>query len=151
MKKLFSLTNLPPFLKNQVLRWIALALTVLSIFGLVVSFLYDWKSGVLFLVFVCSLLSYIFKKMNDLSVSTDNYISDLSYRMHRGEQETLLEMPVGVLMISETGAIEWVNPYLTPYFGDQDLLGKTVEEVNEELSDILENNWDNPDYATVKW
>ncbi|KIM18717.1 hypothetical protein HW41_03455 [Apilactobacillus kunkeei] len=151
MKKLFSLTNLPPFLKNQVLRWIALALTVLSIFGLVVSFLYDWKSGVLFLVFVCSLLSYIFKKMNDLSVSTDNYISDLSYRMHRGEQETLLEMPVGVLMISETGVIEWVNPYLTPYFGDQDLLGKTVEEVNEELSDILENNWDNPDYATVKW
>lgn len=151
MKRLFSLTNLPPFLKNNILRWITLVLTLLSIFGLVVSFLYDWISGVIFLVIVCSVLSYVFKKMNDLSVSTDNYISDLSYRMHRGEQESLLEMPVGVLMISETGVIEWVNPYLTTYFGNQDLLGKTVEEVNPELDDIFKNNWDNPDCATVKW
>lgn len=151
MKRLFSLTNLPPFLKNNILRWITLVLTLLSIFGLVVSFLYDWISGVIFLVIVCSVLSYVFKKMNDLSVSTDNYISDLSYRMHRGEQESLLEMPVGVLMISETGVIEWVNPYLATYFGDQDLLGKTVEEVNPELDDIFKNNWDNPDCATVKW
>jgi cyclic-di-AMP phosphodiesterase len=151
MKKIFSLTNLPPFLKNTILRWIALALTILSIFGLVVSFLYNWIAGSIFLVIVCILLSYIFKKMNDLSISMDNYISDLAYRIHRGEQETLLEMPVGVLMLSKNGAIEWVNPYLTPYFGDQDLLGQPLQEINGELNDIVENNWDNPDYATVRW
>ncbi|UQS84686.1 DHH family phosphoesterase [Apilactobacillus apisilvae] len=151
MKKLFSFTNLPPFLKNKILRWITLALTVLSIFSLVVSFLYNFIVGIIFLVVVCGLLTYIFKKMNDLSDSTENYLSDLSYRIHRGDQEALLEMPVGVIIISENGAIEWVNPYLTPYFGDQDLLGKEVSESNPELADILNNNWDNPDNATVKW
>ncbi|TPR51633.1 DHH family phosphoesterase [Apilactobacillus micheneri] len=151
MKKLFSFTNLPPFLKNKILRWITLALTLLSIFSLVVSFLYNFIVGIVFLVFVCALLSYIFKKMNDLSESTENYISDLSYRINRGDQEALLEMPVGVIIVSENGAIEWVNPYLMPYFGDQELLGTSLEDTNPELNDILSNNWNNPDNATVKW
>ncbi|TPR12371.1 DHH family phosphoesterase [Apilactobacillus timberlakei] len=151
MKKLFSFTNLPPFLKNKILRWITLALTILSIFSLVVSFLYNFIVGIIFLVFVCVLLSYILKKMNDLSESSENYISDLSYRINRGDQEALLEMPVGVIIVSENGAIEWVNPYLMPYFGDQDLLGANLEDTNPELNDILTNNWNNPDNATVKW
>ncbi|MCL0312481.1 DHH family phosphoesterase [Apilactobacillus sp. TMW 2.2459] len=151
MKKLFSLASLPPFLRDSILRWITVFISFLSILSLVISFLYSNVLGFTLLIFICLALTFIFNGMNKLSEDRDNYISNLSYRIHRGEQETLLEMPVGVLMLSKSGKVEWVNPYLQPYFGDADLLGNSVSEVSPELSEILDKYWEDENPQVVEW
>lgn len=138
-------------MRDSILRWITVFISLLSILSLVISFLYSNVLGFTLLIVICLALAFIFNGMNKLSEDRDNYISNLSYRIHRGEQETLLEMPVGVLMLSKAGNIEWVNPYLQPYFGDADLLGNPVSAVSPELSEILDKYWEDENPQVIEW
>ncbi len=37
------------------------------------------------------------------------YVSNLTYRIKRSEEEALVEMPMGILLYDEHYKIEWVN------------------------------------------
>ncbi|MHA8138079.1 DHH family phosphoesterase [Lactobacillaceae bacterium Scapto_B20] len=151
MKKKISFKNMPPFLNNKRLRWITLFISLLAVFGTVVAFLYNSYVGIGFLLFICLGLAYTFNLMNHLSVDHDEYLSDLSYRIHRGESETMLEMPIGVMILSDDQKIEWVNPYLQPYFGDQDVLGEPVVNVAPGLNSLISKYWSSSDTNDVTW
>ncbi|MEJ6399976.1 DHH family phosphoesterase [Nicoliella lavandulae] len=151
MKKKISFKNTPPFLKNRHLRWVTFFISLLSICGTVIAFLYGSVAGTIMLVLTCIGLAYVINWMNHLSINRDEYISDLSYRIHRGESETMLEMPIGVMILSDDQKIEWVNPYLQPYFGDQDVLGKSVVDVAPGLNSLISKFWDSSDTNEVTW
>ncbi|MHA8262312.1 DHH family phosphoesterase [Lactobacillaceae bacterium Melli_B3] len=151
MKKKFSFKNMPPFLKNKHLRWITLFISLLAVCGTVVAFLYNLYTGIGLLLLVCFGLAYTFNLMNHLSIDRDEYLSDLSYRIHRGESETMLEMPIGVMILSDDQKIEWVNPYLQPYFGDQDVLGEPVVNVAPGLNSLISKYWSSSDTNDVTW
>ncbi|UQS87250.1 DHH family phosphoesterase [Nicoliella spurrieriana] len=151
MKKKFSSKNIPPFLRNKHLRWVTLFTATLSILGTVIAFLYSSLTGVFLLAFVCLGLAYTFNLLNHLSANRNEYISDLSYRIHRGESETMLEMPMGIMILSDDQKIEWVNPYLQPYFGDQYVLGQSVVDVAPGLNSLISKYWNSNDTNDVTW
>jgi len=97
MKKIFSRENIPFFLQNQQLRLLALVIVGLSLITLVTGYLMNWIFGtvVLVLIIMAGFMSY--NTLIELSSSANEYISDLSYRIKRGEQEALIQMPIAVV------------------------------------------------------
>ena len=86
MKKIFSREKIPFFLQNQQLRLLALVIFGLSLIMLVTGYLMNWIFGtvVLILIVMAGVMSY--NTLIELSSSANEYISDLSYRIKRGEQ-----------------------------------------------------------------
>ena len=64
-------------------------------------------------IFASTSPSYIIMQSLD---NANKYISDLSYRIKKGEQEALIQMPIGILLYNEAQEIQWTNPYLLKYF-----------------------------------
>ena len=102
MKKLFSRSNIPEFLQNRRLRGIAIMTAALAILGIVLSFLLNWVFGVIVLVLVGIATLVVFNTMAEIGDDTTQYISDLSFRIQQGEQEALLRMPPGVMILGDS-------------------------------------------------
>lgn len=60
----------------------------------------------------------VFFALATITANTNKYISNLAYRIKRGEQEALIKMPVGILIYDDQMNVEWTNPYLAQYFTD---------------------------------
>ncbi|MCP0887144.1 DHH family phosphoesterase [Ligilactobacillus sp. WILCCON 0076] len=139
MKQIFSrdFWHLPDFMKNERLRLVALLLLGLSLTGTIMAFVINlvWGFVILLLVLVVIILAY--GALRQITESTNEYLSDLSYRIKRGEQDALIKMPIGVLFFNENAEIEWVNPTLQRYFGKNDVLGKSINEVDEQLAQMI--------------
>ncbi|GAX01616.1 DHH family phosphoesterase [Secundilactobacillus silagei] len=151
MSGLFSRVNLPEFLRNRRLRGLSLFMIALSIAGIVLAFLFSWILGLLALVAVVTSLVFSFNTMNEISEDMNRYIADLSFRINRGEQEALIDMPVGVMIFGDNDAIEWVNPYLQQYFGDQTVLSKRMNDVDPELEKLIQDHVNDKQPQTVTW
>ena len=102
MKRIFSWDNLPEFLRNERLRGITIFIGVLSLVGLWLAFIYSWILGVIGVFAVLLGLIFSFNTMSEIGKDTNRYISDLSYRIKHGEQEALIEMPVGIVIFSKS-------------------------------------------------
>ncbi|MCW6128417.1 hypothetical protein LDK41_15465, partial [Lactiplantibacillus plantarum] len=107
MKKIFSREKIPFFLQNQQLRLLALVIFSLSLIMLVTGYLMNWIFGTVVLILIVMAVVISYNTLIELSSSANEYISDLSYRIKRGEQEALIQMPIGVMIFNSDQTIEW--------------------------------------------
>ncbi|MCT3400441.1 hypothetical protein EFP95_14065 [Lentilactobacillus hilgardii] len=128
-----------------------LFIALIVIYGVVISFLYNIVASAILVIISIMGLIYTIVMMNEMSTDTNRYISDLSYRIHRGEQESLLEMPIGVMILNENGLVEWTNPYFTRYFNNENILGKRIEDVDPDLQQLMMKYGDSDEFHTVTW
>lgn len=143
--------ELPPFVHNRRLRRIMMFIALIVIYGIVISFLYNIFASIALIIISVVGLIYTIVMMNEMSSDTNRYISDLSYRIHRSEQETLLEMPIGVMILNDQNVIEWTNPFLTKYFKDENILGKRIEDVDHDLQQLIMKYGESDEFHTVTW
>lgn len=151
MKKLFSKDHLPAFLQNDRLRLTAIGLVALAMFGVILAFFINFILGIFLLVLFAALVGTVFYALETVTKNTNKYISDLSYRIKRGEQEALIKMPIGILLYSEENEIEWTNPYLQEYLGKKEVLGEPIATIDPELAKLIAENEATNEPKTVRW
>ncbi len=76
--------DLPPFVHNRRLRRIMIFISLIVIYGIVISFLYNLVASIILIVISVVGLIFTIVMMNEISSDTNRYITDLSYRIHRG-------------------------------------------------------------------
>ena len=67
----------------------------------------------------------------------EDYISTLSYRVKRVGEEALMEMPIGIMLINDEYSIEWTNPFLSSYFDEDTLIGRSLYEIADTLIPLI--------------
>lgn len=144
-------SGLPSFIYNKRLRRILIFMAIIVIYGVTVSFLYNFIVGLILAVISIVGLGFVITKMNEISSDTNRYIKDLAFKVNRGEQEALLEMPMGIMIYNDDNLIEWVNPYLQKYFGKSDVLGKSIEEIDDEFSNLIVKFSEDDEFHKVTW
>lgn len=115
----------------------AALVSFIAIVGAVLAWLVNWVVGIIWLVLVVIALIVIFRTLQDLSEQTTHYIENLSYRINRGEQESIIQMPLGVILCTAEGDIEWVNPYIQQLLGNETIVGSDLQHVSEQLAEIV--------------
>ena len=130
-------TALPTFFKNQRLGGLAALVSFIAIVGTILAWFVNWIVGIIWLILVIIALIVIFKTLQGLSEQTTHYIENLSYRINRGEQESIIQMPLGVILCTDEGEIEWVNPYIQQLLGNEAIVGSDLQQVSEQLAEIV--------------
>ena len=130
-------TALPTFFKNQRLGGLAALVSFIAIVGTILAWFVNWIVGIIWLILVIIALIVIFKTLQGLSEQTTHYIENLSYRINRGEQESIIQMPLGVILCTDEGEIEWVNPYIQQLLDNEAIVGSDLQQVSEQLAEIV--------------
>ena len=141
MEKKTNEHKLPRFMKNSSFRNLLLLIFVFQLLMIVLGFLAKPWIGIAMLMFFLGTLYFLRDVSTQFSSEINKFILDLSYKIKRGEQEALIKMPIGIVLLDSDGAIEWVNPYMQTHISEFDeLVGKTLKEVDGELATQIENN-----------
>lgn len=88
--------DLPPFVHNRRLRRIMIFISLIVIYGIVISFLYNLVASIILIVISVVGLIFTIVMMNEISSDTNRYITDLSYRIHRGKKNPFLRCRLGL-------------------------------------------------------
>ena len=151
MHKFFSRENWLFYFKHPAVRWNVCYLLLLTILSLCFAFTLNWVVGII--VFVIALVGGVtsVKQLRRLVIDANEYLNHLVYQIKQGQQEALLEMPVGLIMLNQRQEVEWINPYMARYFPLKRVVGKSLAEVDEELAQLVQQHADNTKPQVVTW
>lgn len=151
MHKFFSRENWLFYFKHPAVRWNVCYLLLLTILSLCFAFTLNWVVGII--VFVIALVGGVtsVKQLRRLVIDANEYLNHLVYQIKQGQQEALLEMPVGLIMLNQRQEVEWINPYMARYFPLKRVVGKSLAEVDEELARLVQQHADDTKPQVVTW
>lgn len=151
MHKFFSRENWLFYFKHPAVRWNVCYLLLLTILSLCFAFTLNWVVGII--VFVIALVGGVtsVKQLRRLVIDANEYLNHLVYQIKQGQQEALLEMPVGLIMLNQCQEVEWINPYMARYFPLKRVVGKSLAEVDEELAQLVQQHADDTKPQVVTW
>ena len=113
--------------------------------------MFNWLTGII--VLVVALVGGVasVKQLRRLVIDANEYLNHLMYQIKQGQQEALLEMPVGMIMLNKRDEVEWINPYMARYFSLERVVGKPLAEVDAELAQVIEQHADAKKAQVVSW
>ena len=111
-------------LKNKKSKLVALLSLCLAVLGGVCGFYINWILGILIISVILIGLFYIYLLLGRINLESQNFIDNATFKIKQTEQEALLKMPLGILMLNDKDKVFWINPYLQDFFGNIDVLGK---------------------------
>ncbi|SIN91774.1 c-di-AMP phosphodiesterase, consists of a GGDEF-like and DHH domains [Carnobacterium alterfunditum] len=150
MNKKLSQEKLPEFLNDKKIQIIITIIATLQLGTIILGFFANFGIGLALLVIFIVVLFLLYDLLKKLTIENKKYISDLAFRIKRGEQEALIKMPIGILLFNENLQLQWINPYLQSHLGYQEVLGKQLEDVDSELAALVKESQDSG-LKTAKW
>lgn len=96
-------------------------------------------------------LIYSARALQEVNENAQEYLTGLGYRISRSEQEALIRMPIGLILLNPTGKIDWINPYMQAYLEKRDVLGLTLAQLDEQLAADVKKYSDARATNTITW
>lgn len=126
----------------KIILWIVLAIQIAII---MIGMLSNIFFGFLILILFIAMNLVIWRLFKKTSEDLDEYISDLSYQIKRGEQEAIIKLPVGIIIYNEAHEIEWLSPYLQTFIKKEDntIIGQKIQDVFPAIEDPNEATLNN--------
>ena len=97
----------------------------------------NWIIGLIVLVIAVIGGAISIRRLRKLVVDAHEYLNELTYKVQRGQQEALLEMPMGMIMLNKRHEVEWINPYMARYFNLEIVVGKPIADVDAKLAELI--------------
>jgi len=151
VKKLFNFKTLPIFFQNSKLGAVTLLLIFVSGMSVIFALLTNWIFGLIWLIVVIIGLVYSAQALREVNENAQEYLSGLGYRISRSEQEALIRMPIGIILLNEVEKIDWINPYMQAYLNKRDVLGMTLAEFDKSLAADVKSYSDAKVTNTITW
>lgn len=150
MKRLFRFDNLPIFFQNSKLGTVAFLLLLSSAISVIFAVLLNFIFGFVWALVVIIALVYSTRALKEVNENTQEYLSGLTYRIYRSEQEALIKMPIGIILLDNKKRVDWVNPYMQEYF-DRDVIGYRLDQVDKDLNLIFDDYQGNTKPSCIDW
>src|SRR5699024_10870148 len=122
-----------PIITNHL--WIIYIVALLAI-GFLVYF--NWLVGLLIGILVTLSFLYMYISERSYQLEQLEYISNLSHRVTGVGNDALLKMPIGIILYNDNYEIEWINPYMRGFTNKENVFGKSLEVISEELIEKIE-------------
>lgn len=151
MRKIFSRENWEFYFEHPAVRWNVCYIMLLTIIGLILGFMDNWVIGLIVLIISVTGGAISIRRLRKLVVDAHEYLNELTYKVQRGQQEALLEMPMGMIMLNKRHEVEWINPYMARYFNLEIVVGKLIADVDAKLAELIKNHADDKQTQVVTW
>ncbi|CAK8054849.1 DHH family phosphoesterase [Eupransor demetentiae] len=151
MKSLWNFANLPKFIKNSNFTAVNWLIVVISVFSVIYAFMVYWLLGIFWLLAVVFALRFAIRSMSTVSQDTEEYLNDLTYRVSKTQQEALIDMPIGIVILDDDNEVDWINPYIQTFLGSEDVLGHKLSDIDSQLALAVKNYEESDTNPTITW
>lgn len=128
---------MPAFIEKRSIRYPFYGLIGITVVLLIVLAYYNWILSLVGLFLIIPPFYYMLVIDSRQRKEMEDYISTLSYRVKRVGEEALMEMPIGIMLINDEYSIEWTNPFLSSYFDEDTLIGRSLYEIADTLIPLI--------------
>lgn len=131
---------LSSFFNDEAIKKLSVTIIVIELIVLLLSLFSNiWFGIIVFILF--AIVNYLLWTYSEtVKKELDSYISDLSYRIKRGEHEAIIKLPIGIVIYNEDFDIEWLSPYLQSASKDEEsMIGKKVDELFPGIKEALKD------------
>lgn len=143
--------GVPRFLENPKLKKLLMFIILFQVIMIILGFILNVFTGIGMLLLLVATLYLLRDISNEIILEINKYTLNLSYKIKRGEQEALIKMPIGIILLNEENEIEWVNPYMQNHLVDyNEVLGKPLAITEKELDEQLEKTR-NEKLDVIEW
>jgi len=133
---------MPVFLKKNKMKQLIFVLSFITIIFFGILSLYQLIFGMIGIIIFGWFLYLIYLQDMKFRDEVQTYVETLSYRVKKVGEEALMEMPFGIMLISDEYFIEWANPFLTSCFHEETLIGKSLYDLCDPLIPMLKQELD---------
>lgn len=133
---------MPVFLKKNKMKQLIFVLSFITIIFFGILSLYQLIFGMIGIIIFGWFLYFIYLQDMKFRDEVQTYVETLSYRVKKVGEEALMEMPFGIMLISDEYFIEWANPFLTSCFHEETLIGKSLYDLCDPLIPMLKQELD---------
>ncbi|GKQ43400.1 DHH family phosphoesterase [Companilactobacillus sp. RD055328] len=136
MNKFLEKHNLNLLRNSPSLLWSVIIIFSITVISAVIGLFVNNLIGVILsaISFLMAFVSVYFYYLMEKSIK--HIASDISYRLSRGEQEAVVNMPLGIALYDNYGKIQWVNPRFQSFFADQDLIDVKLKDLSADLGEM---------------
>jgi c-di-AMP phosphodiesterase-like protein len=125
------------FFRKRPLRYPLMFLSLLGVIGAFLLMFWHVWVGVVFAIVFATATYAAWQTEKRSYEETEKHIETLSYRMKKVGEEALLEMPIGIILISDQFVIEWANPYMTRELEFDTLIGTDLFSLSDDLHTLV--------------
>lgn len=127
------------FNKESIKKMLAVIIVIEAIIVLISLYSKFWF-GLLVFMLLLAMNYLLWYFSGEIKKELDSYISDLSYRIKRGEHEAIIKLPIGIVIYNEDFEVEWLSPYLQSAAKDEEIMiGKNVNDIFPGITTALED------------
>ncbi|USS91414.1 DHH family phosphoesterase [Fructobacillus americanaquae] len=150
MKTFSKLRALSRYQQNKNFMTGTIGMFIVAFVSLILALLTNWILGLVWFVCLVTFFTIMLNGLILASQSNESYLEELTYRVKLGQQEAILEMPMGIILLGKGERIVWVNPYLQNLLMDQDLIGESLSEADGDLAFAVKN-YENDKVNRFSW
>lgn len=142
--------RLASFFKIDSLNKVVSLVIAIQIFIVFISVVLKIWLGLLVLLLFIIMDVVLWRLSERASEDLNSYISNLSYRIKRGEHEAIIKLPIGIIIYNEDLEIEWLSPYLQTGSKDAEpIIGRKIQDVFDGILEAMEE--DDPENKIINW
>ncbi|MCK8617902.1 DHH family phosphoesterase [Fructobacillus sp. M158] len=146
MKTFLNIGALSRYQQNKTFVMSAAMATVVTVLSLGLAIFVNWIFGLVWLLLLVLMAAALVRQLIFASQDSESYLEELTYRVKTGQQEAVLQMPVGIILFGDQRVV-WVNPYIQELLGDRDIIGSNLLDDEEEIKSAIENDGE----STIHW
>lgn len=146
MKTFLNIGALARYQQNKTFVMSVTMATLVAVLSLVLAVLVNWIFALVWLLILLVMTGFMIRQLILTSQDSDSYLEELTHRVKVGQQEAVLKMPIGVILLDDDRVV-WVNPYLQEMLGSRDLIGTVLSDSEPTLEKAMKDE-EQPD---VKW
>lgn len=152
MKQVINKQNLDQFLRRTTVLWILVFALVIAIIGIIIGLMFDWRIGATLALIVLIGMAFSFAWLRRINDDTEAYLNQLAVQVNQSQEEALLEMPIGLILLDDENIIKWINPYMAKYFDPQEMIvGRKLAMVDDELAKLVAKHRHDDQTAVIDW
>jgi cyclic-di-AMP phosphodiesterase len=133
---------MPNFYRKRIFRYPIYALVGLTAFLIGLIGFFQWIIGLIGFLGLGVILYFILKAESLFRLEMEQYISTLSHRVKKVGEEALMEMPIGIILYNEEFQIEWTNPFMSSFFEEDSLVGRSIHDIIDSLVPLIKQELD---------
>ncbi|OEF99668.1 hypothetical protein BHF71_07875 [Vulcanibacillus modesticaldus] len=120
---------MPKFLSNRVFGFHLVLIFLFDLLLLGILAIWHWEYALIGLIILVWLFYSTYKVGNAFRKDLIDYIKTTQCRIKKAGKDVIQQLPIGIILYDEEKKIEWHNPYLNLITGEDNLIGKELNEV----------------------
>lgn len=120
---------------------------VVTLLSLILASMYSVLFGFIWFILLLLMAAVLICQLILASQDSESYLDELTYRVKNGQQEAILKMPLGIILL-DGDRVVWVNPYLQELLKERDLIGSSLSEEEPELGEAMAKE---DEESTIDW